>query len=446
MPESRTIELPQLGESVTEATITRWIKNVGAHVAVGDVLAEVSTDKVDTEISSTESGVLIAIAAEVGATIQVGEPLAVVETVGADALSGPSKPDDGEPAQPAATRAAAGQQSPVQRPDLGGRDRSAPAAASTASLTGFLSPLVRRLSAKHQLDPADLRGTGRDHRVTKADVLSAAEGARAAKVAMIDPARSPTKGATAASGGASNRDQSRPLGRLRNLTAHRMAESLAPSAQLTSVLEVDVSEVVRLRNQVRHQFSASEGVPLTFLPFFAKAAVDALRQFPEFNASLDMPDGSVRYDPQQQLAIAVDTEQGLVAPVIHDAGDLSISGLSRAIANAAARARNNSLSPDELDGGTFTLTNTGSRGALFDTPMIYQPQVAVLGTGMIAKRPVVVSDAFGSDVIAIRSMMYLSLTYDRRLIDGTDAARFLLEVKARLESGVLGQELSRFAH
>lgn len=287
-----------------------------------------------------------------------------------------------------------------------------------------------------------MKGTGREHRVTKADVLSAAESARAGKVVTVDSAQLPTRVAADACGGASSRAEPQPLSRLRKLIARRMVESHASSAQLTSVLEVDVSEVVRLRSQVREQFAIREGVALTFLPFFAMAAVDALRQFPAFNASLDMQDGSVHYHPQQHLAVAVDTEWGLVAPVIQDAGALSLSGLSRAIADAADRARNNSSSPDELVGGTFTLTNTGSRGALFDTPIINQPQVAILGTGMIAKRPVVVNDAFGSDLIAIRSMMYLSLTYDHRLIDGADAARFLTEVKTRLESGSIGQELA----
>jgi 2-oxoglutarate dehydrogenase E2 component (dihydrolipoamide succinyltransferase) len=231
------------------------------------------------------------------------------------------------------------------------------------------------------------------------------------------------------------------MSRLRKVIAERMVESLQVSAQLTSVVEVDVTRISLLRTRVKAQFEATEGVKLSFLPFFAKAAVEALKQFPQLNASIDQAAGTVTYHDSENLGIAVDTERGLLVPVIRDAGDLNIGGLSRKIADLAERTRTNKVSPDELSGGTFTLTNTGSRGALFDTPIINQPQVAILGTGAVVKRPVVVTDENGSDSIAVRSMVYLALTYDHRLVDGADAARFLVSMKQRLEDGSFEAEL-----
>ena len=229
--------------------------------------------------------------------------------------------------------------------------------------------------------------------------------------------------------------------RLRKVIAERMVESLQVSAQLTTVVEVDVTRIAVLRDKVKSDFEATEGVKLSFLPFFAKAAVEALKQYPQVNASIDSEAGTVTYHDGEHLGIAVDTERGLLVPVIRDAGDLNIAGLSRKIADLAERTRNNKVSPDELSGGTFTLTNTGSRGALFDTPIINQPQVAILGTGAVVKRPVVVTDENGSDSIAVRSMVYLALTYDHRLVDGADAARFLVAMKTRLEDGNFDAEL-----
>jgi len=225
------------------------------------------------------------------------------------------------------------------------------------------------------------------------------------------------------------------MSRLRKVIATRMVESLAVSAQLTTVVEVDVTRIALLRSRVKDEFLAREGVKLSFMPFFAKAACEALKQFPQVNASMDMAAGTVTYHEAENLGIAVDTDRGLLVPVIHAAGDLNIAGLARQIADLAARTRTNKVSPDELSGGTFTLTNTGSRGALFDTPIINQPQVAILGTGAVVKRPIVITDDTGQDALAIRSMMYLALTYDHRLVDGADAARFLSLMKQRLESG-----------
>jgi 2-oxoglutarate dehydrogenase E2 component (dihydrolipoamide succinyltransferase) len=221
-----------------------------------------------------------------------------------------------------------------------------------------------------------------------------------------------------------------------------MVESLQVSAQLTTVIEVDVTRIAALREEVKRDFAAREGVGLSFLPFFCLAAIEALKQFPQVNASIDMAEGTVTYHDVEHLGIAVDTERGLLVPVIRDAGDLNIAGLARRIADVAERTRTNKVSPDELSGGTFTITNTGSRGSLFDTPIINQPQVAILGTGAVVKRPVVLSESDG-DVIAIRSMVYLALSYDHRLVDGADAARFLGAMKQRLEEAAFDSEFGR---
>ena len=231
------------------------------------------------------------------------------------------------------------------------------------------------------------------------------------------------------------------MSRLRKVIATRMVDSLATSAQLTTVVEVDVTRIAQLRDRVKNDFYAREGVKLSFMPFFAKATCEALKQFPNVNASMDMEAGTVTYHDGEHLGVAVDTERGLLVPVIRHAGDLNIAGLARKIADLAERTRTNKVSPDELSGGTFTLTNTGSRGALFDTPIINQPQVGILGTGAVVKRPVVVTDDTGNDSIAVRSMVYLALTYDHRLVDGADAARFLSLMKTRLEAGEFEADL-----
>jgi pyruvate dehydrogenase E2 component (dihydrolipoamide acetyltransferase) len=275
--------------------------------------------------------------------------------------------------------------------------------------------------------------------VRKSDVLAAAEAAKAAAAAPAAPAAAAPAAAPAAA--SPLRGRTEKMSRLRKVIAERMVESLQTSAQLTTVVEVDVTRISVLRTRVKNQFEATEGVKLSFLPFFAKAAVEALKQYPQVNASIDMAEGTVTYYDSEHLGIAVDTDRGLLVPVIRDAGDLNIAGLARKIADLAERTRTNKVSPDDLSGGTFTLTNTGSRGALFDTPIINQPQVAILGTGAVVKRPVVVTDDTGSDSIAVRSMAYLALSYDHRLVDGADAARFLSTMKARLEEGAFESEL-----
>jgi pyruvate dehydrogenase E2 component (dihydrolipoamide acetyltransferase) len=294
------------------------------------------------------------------------------------------------------------------------------------------------MATQHGVDLATVTGTGVGGRIRKQDVLDAAKAAEekaAAPAATSAPAAAAPSAPSAPSTAPSPlRGKTEPLSRLRKVIAKRMVESLQTSAQLTTVVEVDVTSIARLRTAVKDEFAEREGVKLSFMPFFAKAAVDALKQHPSLNATIDTDKGEVTYYDVENLAIAVDTERGLLTPVIKDSGDLSIAGLARKIADVAERTRTNKITPDELGGGTFTLTNTGSRGALFDTPIINQPQVAILGTGSIVKRPVVIDDANLGETIAVRQMVYLALTYDHRLVDGADAARYLTDVKQRLEA------------
>ena len=300
-----------------------------------------------------------------------------------------------------------------------------------------MTPLVRKLASQHGVDLAAVTGSGVGGRIRKQDVLDAAKAKETPAEVPADAggAAAPAEQAPAAAASAPSplRGKTEPMSRLRKVIAKRMVESLQVSAQLTTVVEVDVTAISRLRDSVKADFAAREGVKLSFMPFFAKAAIDALKQHPSLNAAIDTEKGEVTYFDRENLAIAVDTEKGLLTPVVKEAGDLSIAGLARKIADVAERTRTNKITPDELSGGTFTLTNTGSRGALFDTPIINQPQVAILGTGAVVKRAVVIDDANLGETIAVRQMVYLALTYDHRLVDGADAARFLVDVKARLE-------------
>ena len=372
---------------------------------------------------SADSGAETPIAAEAG------------ERAAAEAQSHEqAEPAQAAPAQAAPTEATPAQPAPAQTAPAGGGDGSP-----------YVTPLVRKLATEHSVDLASLRGTGVGGRIRKQDVLAAAEQARKAAeqpapAAAAAPAasRAPAAAAPAAS---QLRGTTVKMSRLRSIIARRMIESLQVSAQLTTVLEVDVSAIARLRQQAKAGFVAREGVKLSFLPFFAKATVEALKAHPSVNATIDTEKGEITYFDAEHLGIAVDTDRGLLVPVIRDAGDLNIAGLARKIADLADRTRNNKIMPDELSGGTFTLTNTGSRGVLIDTPIINQPQVGILGTGAVVKRPVVVTDDTGADSIAIRSMANLSLTYDHRLVDGADAARFLGSIKQRLEGGQFEGEL-----
>ena len=440
---SVSVTLPPLGESVTEGTVTRWLKQVGDTVAADEPLVEVSTDKVDTEIPAPAGGILLAIRVPVDATVAVGAELAVIGDAGAlpaggagetpapAAMTPPAAIVPATPVTPAPTLA-----TPAPAPTSTPTDTSAGAPASDEE--PYVTPLVRKLAAERGVDLATVVGTGVGGRVRKQDVIAAAE--RAAAAAPIPAASNPaasasTTASTSPSTAANVRGTTQPLSRLRRVIAERLVESLQTSAQLTTVIEVDVTRIANLRDRSKHDFEAREGVKLTFLPFFAKAAVEAVATHPAINASIDLAAGTVTYHGEVNLGVAVDTERGLLVPVVRDAGDLSVAGLARRISDVAERTRSNRVAPDELSGGTFTITNTGSRGALFDTPILNQPQVAILGTGAVVKRPVVVKDESGGDVIAIRSMVYLALTYDHRLVDGADAARFLSAMRSRLEEG-----------
>ena len=443
------VVLPALGESVTEGTFTRWLKAVGDPVAVDEPLVEISTDKVDTELPSPAAGTLLEILVGEDQVVEVGATLGLIGTAGAPSAAAlvapaPAAPPVAAPpvVAPVVVPAPAAP-APATAPAAPAAPAAAPAAAVTADDGGkdsYVTPLVRKLAADNGVDLAAVTGTGVGGRIRKSDVLAAAT-VRAAQAAAAPAATAAAAPAAPAVPASPLRGRTEKMTRLRKVIAERMVASLQTSAQLTTVIEVDVTRISILRQKVKRSFEATEGVKLSFLPFFAKAAVEALKQFPQLNASIDLAAGTVTYHDGEHLGIAVDTERGLLVPVIRDAGDLNIGGIARKVADLAERTRTNKVSPDELSGGTFTITNTGSRGALFDTPIINQPQVAILGTGAVVKRPVVVTDETGSDSIAVRSMVYLALSYDHRLVDGADAARFLVAMKTRLEDGSFDGEL-----
>jgi 2-oxoglutarate dehydrogenase E2 component (dihydrolipoamide succinyltransferase) len=556
-----TVSMPQLGESVTEGTVTRWLKKEGERVEADEPLLEVSTDKVDTEIPSPASGILRGITVAEDETVAVGAQLATIDDAadGAGAspdgqaqaaepaapqapppasaepgpppagapepgsypygTAEPAPPQEPAPApqeygQPAADYQAPAPAEPQYRPEYSApysqgpepgygapppegyevpQQAYAPTAAAAPAPQAepvqqaapapppaapaappaqapapadepdaplgtaegpYITPLVRKLAAEHGVNLATVAGTGVGGRIRKQDVIEASRvlreqqpAAAPAPAAAADgqQAMTPPATAPAAPGRAivpsTLRGTTERLSRARQLIARRMVESLQISAQLTTVVEADVTAITRLRQRAKADFEAREGVKLSYLPFFALATLEALKVHPKLNAVLNTEAGQIIYHDAEHLGIAVDTERGLMVPVIRNAGDLNIGGLARKIADLAARTRAGQVSPDELAGGTFTLTNTGSRGALFDTPIINQPQVAILGTGTVVKRPVVMEDPALGEVITVRSMVYLALTYDHRLIDGADAARFLSTVKDRLEEGAFESEL-----
>ncbi|SKM12318.1 dihydrolipoyllysine-residue succinyltransferase component of 2-oxoglutarate dehydrogenase complex [Mycobacteroides abscessus subsp. abscessus] len=447
--------MPELGESVTEGTVTRWLKKVGDEVGVDEPLVEVSTDKVDTEIPSPVAGVLLSISANEDDTVAVGGELAVVGAAdAAPAAPAPAAPAPAAPApEPAAAPAAAAAPPappapPAPAPAAPAPAPAAPAPASTAPAANgaagdnpYVTPLVRKLAAENNVDLSALSGSGVGGRIRKQDVLAAAEAAKAPAAAPAPAAPAASAPAAVAPSLAHLRGTTQKANRIRQITAKKTRESLQETAQLTQTHEVDVTKIAALRARAKAAFAEREGVNLTFLPFFAKAAVEALKTHPNVNASYNEESKEITYFDAEHLGIAVDTDQGLLSPVIHNAGDLSLAGLARAIADIAARARSGNLKPDELAGGTFTITNIGSQGALFDTPILVPPQAAMLGTGAIVKRPRVIRDDAGNESIGIRSVCYLPLTYDHRLIDGADAGRFLTTIKHRLEEGAFEADL-----
>ena len=443
---STPVVMPALGESVTEGTVTRWLKNVGENVSVDEPLLEVSTDKVDTEIPSPASGVLLAIDVPVDSTVAVGTKLA---SIGASNSAPQSpKPVPTPVPTPAPPPVAKAVPAPPQTPPplIPKPVASAPtpaAARSTVLEDSYVTPIVRKLAAESGVDLSRVKGTGVGGRIRKEDVLAAAPRvstqpsvASSTSVSASTPSAPRTSAPIAVS---PLRGTTVTMSRLRKVIAARMLESLQVSAQLTTVIEVDITKIARLREKAKANFESREGVKLTFLPFFAVAVCEALKQHPVVNASVE--GDQITYHGAEHLGIAVDTERGLLVPVIRDAGDLNMGGIARRIVDVANRTRENKISPDDLGGGTFTITNTGSRGALFDTPIINQPQVAILGVGAVVKRPMVVKGEDGGETIAIRSMVYLALSYDHRIVDGADAARFLGTLKERLEEGRFESDL-----
>ena len=468
--DATEVLLPTLGESVTEGTVSRWLKEVGEQVAADEPLLEVSTDKVDTEIPSPASGVLLEIRVAEDEVAQVGSVLGLVGTPSAARMEQPTPVapvDDEAPLTetPAETPAAAEPQKLTQaapeaaKPARAAQEPEAPVVAPRSAADveegPYVTPLVRKMAADYGVDLNNIPGTGVGGRVRKQDVLAAADAAKAAaeaakvaaeaaKVAAAQPApqavAAPAKPATieAPAAEAAKRGTTEKMSRLRTIIAARMVESLHTAAQLTATVEVDLTAISKLRGKVKDDFKRREGTGLTYLAFISKATVEALKAFPIVNASIE--EKNVVFHGAEHLGIAVDTERGLIVPVIKDAGDLNVGGIAKQITSLAARGRENKLGPDELSGATFTITNYGSAGTLFDTPVINQPNSGILGTGALVKRPMVVTDKFGNDTIAIRDMMYLSLTYDHRLIDGAVAARFLSAIKNRLEEGDFGGE------
>jgi 2-oxoglutarate dehydrogenase E2 component (dihydrolipoamide succinyltransferase) len=490
---SESVSLPALGESVTEGTVTRWLKNVGDRVEVDEPLVEVSTDKVDTEIPSPIAGVIEAILVQEDETVEVGTALVTIgdgsgaapaadSSPAADAAeAGPSyaapAPEAEAPAAPAAAAAPApapaavvpspeapapddatappvappapapvepapaaqapaapapapapAQQAPAapaqQAPAAPAPEATAPTRGSHAGTSGYVTPIVRKLANQAGVDLSTVTGTGVGGRIRKQDIEAAKSGAAAPAAPAVTV--SPLRGTT------------QPMSRLRKVVAERAVISMQTSAQLTTVVEVDVTRIAMLRDKVKSEFQAKTGNKLSFLPFFALAATEALQAYPVVNATID--GDAIVYPAHENISIAVDTERGLLTPVVRNAAELDLAGFATQIADLAARTRDNKLKPDELAGGTFTLTNTGSRGALFDTPVVFLPQSAILGTGIVYKKPVVVSTD-GLDSIAIRSCVYLALSYDHRIVDGADAARFLTTMKQRLEAGAFENNL-----
>ena len=421
------ITMPALGESVSEGTVTRWLKNVGDSIAVDEALLEVSTDKVDTEIPSPVAGTLLAIDVPVDTTVAVGARLGLIGVSGTAAPAAPA---------PVVTPVA-----PVA-PKISTPAPAAPApvaAQVSQPQDAYVTPIVRKLANELGINLANVRGTGIGGRIRKEDLQALAPQSAPTPVANTAAAPASTAPRPAAPIASPLRGTTVTMSRLRKVIAARMVESLQVSAQLTTVIEVDVTKIARLRDRSKATFEAREGVKLSFLPFFSVAVCEALKQHPVLNSSVE--GDQIIYHGAEHLGIAVDTERGLLVPVIHNAGDLNMGGVARKIADLAARTRDNKVTPDELGGGTFTLTNTGSRGALFDTPIINQPQVAILGLGAIVKRPMVVKGEDGGETIAIRSMVYLGLSYDHRVVDGADAARFLVTLKERLEGGAFESDL-----
>src|SRR5665648_678153 len=455
------VRMPALGESVTEGTVTRWLKQVGDTVAVDEPLLEISTDKVDTEVPSPVAGTILELVVAEDETVAVGTVLA---RIGSGADAGQDRPGPAAAPEPAAAESPA-PEAPLQQETPAPVEQAAPAAHPQVPAGGYLTPLVRKLAAEKGVDLSTIDGTGVGGRIRKEDVLDAAARAERERAERAEAERrrleqeqDQAEQTTSQSASAVERPtrshraappvpEISPLrgttekaSRLRQIIASRMVEALQSMAQLTTVVEVDVTKVARLRARAKEDFAAREGVNLSYLPFFVLAATEALKTHPKINGVLE--GNQITYHGHENVGIAVDTNRGLVVPVIRDAGDLNLAGIAHKIADLAARTRDNKVTPDELSGATFTVTNTGWAGAVFDTPIVPVGTSAILGTGAIVKRPVVATDEDGADYIAVRSMCFLSLSYDHRLVDGADASRYLASVKKRLEDGDFEAELA----
>ena len=437
------VVMPALGESVSEGTVTRWLKAVGDQVAADEPLLEVSTDKVDTEIPAPTSGTLLSIDVAVDSTVPVGARLA---TIGSSSAAPVPTPAPAVPAPVAAAPLPPAPVAPVQAAPVAPKPVPAPPQTPpplvpkpSALDDSYVTPIVRKLAAENGVDLSRVKGTGVGGRIRKEDVLAAVPRVSAPSSTQVPSLSSAPARSVAPVAASPLRGTKVTMTRLRKVIAARMLESLQVSAQLTTVVEVDITKIARLRDKSKATFEAREGVKLSFLPFFAVAVCEALKVHPVLNSFVEGDE--ITYHGAEHLGIAVDTERGLLVPVIKDAGDLNMGGIARRIADVAIRTRENKISPDELGGGTFTITNTGSRGALFDTPIINQPQVGILGVGSVVKRPMVVKGEDGGETIAIRSMVYLALSYDHRVVDGADAARFLTTLKERLEEGRFESDL-----
>ena len=467
--KATSVQMPELGESVTEGTVTRWLKKVGDKVEVDEPLVEVSTDKVDTEIPSPVAGTLLSITAEEDDTVAVGGELAKIGDEGAAADEKPAakpkpeakaEPEEESEPEPKEEKKEEPEPEPKEKqekkedkkpepepePESKPEPKSAPAEeAPSGDGSPYVTPLVRKLATANDIDLSAVKGTGVGGRIRKQDVLAAAEAKKAPAPESDAPAAqpsAPSKGApTPAPALAHLRGTTQKANRIRQITAKKTRESLQTTAQLTQTHEVDMTKIVALRARAKKAFAEREGVNLTYLPFIARAVIDALKTHPNVNASYNEESKEITYYDAEHLGFAVDTEQGLLSPVVKNAGDLSLAGLARAIADIAERARSGNLKPDELSGGTFTITNIGSQGALFDTPILVPPQAAMLGTGAIVKRPRVIVDDAGNESIGVRSVCYLPLTYDHRLVDGADAGRFVTTIKRRLEDGAFEADL-----
>ncbi|WP_328539189.1 2-oxoglutarate dehydrogenase, E2 component, dihydrolipoamide succinyltransferase [Streptomyces sp. NBC_00344] len=432
--EGTDVVLPALGESVSEGTVTRWLKEVGDEVAEDEPLLEVSTDKVDTEIPSPVAGTLLQILVGEDETAEVGAKLAVVGAKGAAPAAAPAPAQQAPAPAAPATPAPAAPAAPAPAAAA-----PAPAPAATAGDDGaYVTPLVRKLAAENSVDLGQVKGTGVGGRIRKQDVITAAETAKAAAPA---PSAAPAAASKAPKLESSPlRGQTVKMTRMRKVIGDNMMKALHSQAQLTSVVEVDITKLMKLRNQAKDGFAAREGVKLSPMPFFVKAAAQALKAHPVVNARINEDEGTITYFDTENIGIAVDSEKGLMTPVIKDAGGLNLAGISKKTAELAGKVRSSKISPDELSGATFTVSNTGSRGALFDTVIVPPNQAAILGVGATVKRPAVIETAEGT-VIGIRDMTYLALSYDHRLVDGADAARYLSTVKAILEAGEFEVEL-----